>query len=141
MSRAKGELDEITSKLSDIDRISQAPKVAALKLESPDEITNRVSAARQSAGLPQSALLEEQPLDPTRIARTDFEVRTTNVKLASTTLGQLIAFCDALNDEETGTMIRDLTLTVPQNGAGGGKQEKWNVQLVLTQMIFSPTSR
>ncbi len=140
LAQAQADLDEVSRKLGEINRLRQAPKVAALQLESPAEIANRVSAARESAGLPQSSLLKEQPLDPARIQRSDFELRATNVELSAATLQQIITFCEALRDEETGTVVRDITLTEPQNDNRGG-QEKWESQLVLTQMIFSPKSR
>jgi hypothetical protein len=135
------DLAEVASRIEDIERLRQAPTVAALQLESPAEITNRIAAARQAAGLPASSLLKEEPLDPQRVQRSDFELRSTTIDLAPATLPQIINFCDALRDEETGSVIRDITLTEPQNGATGGGQEKWGAQLVLTQMIFSPKSR
>lgn len=141
LSQARGDLLEVSQKLAEMERLQMAPKVAALQLESPAEITNRVSAARESAGLPQSSLMKEQPLDPVRIDRSDFELRATMIDLSAATLPQIIAFCDALRDEDTGTIVRDITLNEPRNSADGGKQEKWVAQLVLTQMIFSPKSR
>ena len=87
LSDAQADLREVSQKLSQIERLRQAPKVAALQLESPAEIANRVAAARQAAGLPQSALLKEQPLEPVRIDRTDFELRATNIDLAANDIG------------------------------------------------------
>lgn len=141
LALAKGDLAEIAAKLSEINRLKQAPKVAALQLESPAEIANRIAAARQVADLPQSALMKEQPLDPVRIDRSDFELRATDIELSASTLPKIMAFCDALRDEETGTVVRDITLTEPPSLAGGANEEKWAAQLVLTQMIFSPKSR
>ena len=85
--------------------------------------------------------MKEQPLDPIRIDRSDFEIRATDIELSAATLPQIVAFCDALRDPDTGTTVRDITLTEPRGGANSGKQEKWVAQLVLTQMIFSPKSR
>ncbi len=75
LTQAQSDLAEVSAKLADIDRLRKTPKVAALQLESPAEITNRVSQARESAGMPQSSLLKEQPSDPVRIDRSDFELR------------------------------------------------------------------
>ncbi|MEM1068730.1 MAG: hypothetical protein AAGI63_07530 [Planctomycetota bacterium] len=137
----KSDLDEIRAKLKDIERWQQAPKVAALRLESPSEIANRVAQSRSSAGIAQSSLLREEPTDPQRIPRTDFEIRTTTIELASTPLPTLLAFCEALQDEETGSLVRDIRLTAPRNSVSQGGQEAWEVELTLTQIIFSPTSR
>ncbi len=138
---AQDDLAEVSRKLDDIKRLQTGPKVAALQLESPAEITNRVDLARQKAGLPQASLLKTQPQEPKRIERSDFEVRSTDIDLSAASLPQIYAFCVALHDEETSTVIRDITLNEPRNGGAGGRQEKWESQLVLTQMIFSPKSR
>ena len=141
LADARRDLDEVRERLGAIDRLKQAPKVAALQLESPAEITNRIAAARQAAGLPQSSLLREEPLDPQRIQRTDFELRSTSIDLAPATLPQIIKFCEGLRNEEIGSVVRDIRLTEPQNEANGGGEEKWEAGLTLTQMIFSPKSR
>lgn len=141
LQQTRDDLAELTWRIEDIDRLRQAPRVAALQLESPAQITNRIANARQAAGLSDSSLLREQPLDPQRIERSDFEMRSTTIELAPATLPQIIRFCDALRDEETGSVIRDIMLTEPQNRETGTAEEKWASQLILTQMIFSPKSR
>lgn len=141
LSQARGDLAEVTAKIDDMDRLKEAPKVAALELESPEEITNRIANALAEAGLPASSLSEERPLDPQRIQRSDFQLRATTIKLTPVALPQIIRFCDALHDAESGAVVRDITLTDPKNGASDGKQEKWEAEMTLTQMIFSPTSR
>lgn len=141
LAQAEADLAEVSTKLARIQRLQRAPSVAALEIESPSEIANRVEAARQSARLPQSALLKEQPLAPVRIDRSDFELRATRIELAAATLPQIVAFCEALRDESTGTVVRDIMLDEPQNASAAVGGEKWEAQLVLTQMIFSPKSR
>ena len=141
LTESRRDAAQVQAMLSDITRWRTVPKVASLQLQSPAEITNRISAARQVAGLPESSLLKEEPLDPQRIQRSDFELRSTTIDLAPATMSQILKFCEALRDEENGTLVRDITLSEPTNGAKGGGQEKWGARLVLTQMIFSPKSR
>ncbi|MGB7324936.1 MAG: hypothetical protein WBD31_08685, partial [Rubripirellula sp.] len=93
-----------------------------------------------------AALLREQPTDPQRIGRSDFEMRMTTIGLAPSTMVQILKFCDALRDEKSGTMVRDLRLSVPRspengNQANSGDVEKWDAEMTLTQMIFSPKSK
>jgi hypothetical protein len=135
------DLGDIHSMLDDINRLKTTPKVAALQLESPAEIINRIAAARMLAGLPESSLLREEPLAPQRIQRSDFELRSTTIDLAPATLPQILTFCDALRDKNTGTLVRDLDLREPRGAISGAGQESWKATLVLTQMIFSPKSR
>ena len=141
LAQASRDLDEVSEKLNEIARLQQSPKVAALQLESPAEITNRIAAALKVADLSESYLMKEQPSDPQRLQRTDFELRATVIELAPQTLPKILRFCEALRDPETGTLVRDLTLSIPQNAANSGNEEKWGAQLVLTQLIFSPKSR
>ena len=150
LQRARVELGETQSKLGEIRKLQSTPKVAALMLEAPAEIVNRISKARQAAGLPQSSLRSQQPQAPQRIGRTDFQERITTIKLAPATMEKIIRFCEALQDDQTGTIIRDLKLASPQFGENAGVSktgipttnvsEKWEAELILTQMIFSPTS-
>lgn len=140
LQQARGDLKEIEEKLVQIQQLKAAPRVAALDLESPDEIVNRVATALQSARLPQSALVDQVSTKPQRIQRSDFKLRSITIKLQPASLLQIIRFCDALRDEETGTVVRDLTLTEPKNSLASGREEKWEAELILTQTIFSPTS-
>lgn len=135
------DLGEIQAMLNDINRMKTVPKVAALRLESPAEITNRISEARAAAGIPESSLLREEPIAPQRIDRSDFELRATTIDLAPASLAQIVTFCKNLRDEDTGTLVRDLTLTEPRDGSQESRVESWKATLVLTQMIFSPKSR
>ena len=136
----QGDLVEVDAKLSEIERYQTAPRVAALDIESPDQIVNRITAALKTAGLPENALLDQTPTEPSRIDRTDFKLRSITIKLKPATLRQILSVCDALRDEETGTVVRDLLLTEPKSNAGRGNRENWDATLTLTQMIFSPTS-
>ena len=141
LAQASEDLSEVSLKLLDIKRLQRAPKVAALQLESPAEITNRIAGALQAAGLTESNLMKVEPSDPQRVQRSDFEMRSTVIDLAPATLPQILRFCESLRDPETGTMVRDITLSAPRNEESGDGEERWETQLVLTQMIFSPKSQ
>ena len=141
LREASEDLAETKLKLSAIDRLSNAPRIASLDLESPAEISRRISAALRQAGLPSSTVMDTTPGQPQRIGQSDFKLRATAIKLAPITLQAFISFCDALHDEETGSVIRDITLSEPSNRLGGATQEKWEIQMTLTQMIFSPKSK
>ena len=140
LSQARDDLRDVSQKLNEIKQLQSAPKVAALQLESPAEIANRIAKALQAAGLSESTLMKEEPSDPQRVQRTDFEIRATSIELAPATLPQILRFCEALRDPETGTVVRDIVLNAPRNEGSGGKEETWESQMVLTQMIFSPKS-
>ena len=140
LERAREELGETQSKIEEIHNLQSAPKIAALTFEAPAEIVNRIALARKAAGLPQSSLISQQPQSPQRIGRSDFQERVTVIKLAPTSMEKIIRFCEALQDDQTGTVIRDLKLSSPKAGQDKVGMEEWEAELILTQMIFSPTS-
>lgn len=134
---AESDFNEMNRKISEIQQLSEAPRVAALDLESPDAIVNRINASLRQAGLPVGTLDNQAPSEPQRIGQSDFTLRSVRVVLQHAPLNKIIAFCDALKDEETGSVVRDLNLTQPKMV---GNTEQWKAQMTLTQMIFSPKS-
>jgi hypothetical protein len=132
-----GELVTLQAQLDDIQRFSEAPAVAALEVESPDQIVNRIDAAVRSAGLNESVLANQTPSQPQRIAGSDFTLRRVEIQLNAAAVPQIVAFCEALKDESTGSLVRDLQLYEPRRVGG---RETWKSQLTLTQVIFSPKS-
>jgi len=131
------DLTELRRRLLEIERFSQAPAVAALEVESPDRIVNRIYAALQQAGLDENVLANQTPSQPQRIERSDFTLRRVEIQLNPATVIQIVAFCDALKDESTGSVVRDLQLYEPRRV---GSRETWRSQLTLTQVIYSPKS-
>lgn len=116
LDQVRRDFAEINEKMSQIRQLQSAPRVAALGLETPDEIVNRVAAALQSAGLPPSALSDQTSSQPVRVQRSDFKLRSITIKLKPATLLSIFKFCESLRDEETGTTVRDLTLSEPRDG-------------------------
>ncbi|MFK8115060.1 MAG: hypothetical protein AB8B91_22860 [Rubripirellula sp.] len=149
LSRAWDNLRETDVKLKEIEQLKNVPRVASLNLESPGDIAKRIDSALKAAGLGPE-LLNQNPDAPQPIQKTDYQLRSTTIDLAACTMPQIVKFCDALHDVETGSVVRDIILTAPpvvesgrQNAstrAKRGGQEKWEAQLTLTQMIFSPKS-
>ena len=85
--------------------------------------------------------MKEEPSDPQRVQRTDFEMRATAIELAPATLPQILRFCEALQgprNRHDGAGHR--AVSAPRNEGPDEKEERWESQMVLTQMIFSPKS-
>jgi hypothetical protein len=142
LALARADLLEVKTKLRKIQEVQSAPQVASLQLDSPAQITNRIASALAAANIPPSSLLGEQPLDPQRLDRSDFEIRSTIINLAPTSLPLILAFCDSLRETESGTQVSGLKLTPPEeNGTVPLGEETWKAEMTLTQMIYSPNSR
>ncbi|KAA5541085.1 hypothetical protein FYK55_19525 [Roseiconus nitratireducens] len=131
------DLRELRTMLAEIEQVADTPTVAALQIESADEILNRINAALAEAGLSPSLLASQTPGQPQRIGQSDFTLRKIEIILNAAAVDQVVAFCDALRDESRGSVVRDLSLYDPQRN---GRRETWKSEMILTQMIFSPKS-
>lgn len=131
------DLAELLHKIDVIERVADAPVVAALTVESPDQILNRILAALKQATLDEKVLANQVPSQPQRIAGSDFTLRRVEIQLNAASVSQIVAFCEALKDESTGSLVRDLQLYEPRRV---GNRETWKSQLTLTQLIYSPKS-
>jgi len=138
---ARQEQMEMQRLLDEIQQLSLAPRIAADDAEAPGAIGERIEAARVLARLPENAISDQNPLTPTRIERTDFEQRKVVVTLNPAPLASIATFCDALRDEDTGSVVSDLKLTIPSNSKSQANQEAWRATLILTQTIYSPKSQ
>tara|TARA_R110002049_G_scaffold4601_5_gene32728 strand:+ start:1016441 stop:1016983 length:543 start_codon:yes stop_codon:yes gene_type:complete len=141
LALAHQDLSEVKQKLNEIKMLSAAPSIAALETEPPGAITLRIDSALEQAGLPVSTKLSQDPPIAQRITGTQYESQNTVINLAPTTLPKIVAFCEALRDAETGSVVSDLNLTIPRNSSGGGGPETWKATLTLTQTIYSPKSQ
>ena len=140
LDEARSDLREVREKLSEIAKLRTRRPVAALEMVPPASLSERVSRALGDANLVGSALLEVEPGPAVRIDPSEFKLRSTKIRLAPIRIEQTLQFCDTLQDDETGSVVRDLILKEPR-AATTDADELWEVELVLTQMIYSPTSR
>ena len=158
LAQARADGREVDEKLAVISKLNSAPLVASLRLDSPAQITNRIAAALAKSKITPSSLLNEQPLDPQRLDRSDFEIRSTIIELKPNPLPKILAFCDALREADSGTLVSGLVLSDPgmSSGAAAGNRqsrsnrgnqanqaddEVWKAELTLTQVIYSPKSK
>lgn len=131
----------------DIQTLQNRPGVAALVVDSARKITSRAEEALLRAGVDSTSLIRIEPQSAVRLRDSDYRVRTTRLQLADMTLEQLLKFTHAMTDASLGTSVRDLDLTAANRRANSDYKSKqeladyWNAQLVLTQLIFSPSGR
>ncbi len=135
MTDAVDRYDQCKLQIADIRRLENQPRMASLTEETADDIGKRVNAACDAVGV---SLQTVQPGAVNREPNSSYSRRNTTIVLNNVTLPQLIQFADKVEDVDAGLSIRDLTLT----SAGGLNTgpETWNVNLTLTQLIFSPKS-
>jgi hypothetical protein len=126
----------------DIHGLQNQPRIASLEVESPQQTIERVTAAQVQSQLASDSLASVSPALPTRFGTTAYQTRNTELILQHVTLAQLHQFAAAMNDNDQGLVVRELSMTpAPTERADASNSvERWNVRLVLTQLIYSPTS-
>ena len=131
------DLKLLRGQLSEIRDLSDAPTIAALQVESPELIPNRIDQALARAGLTSRVFAGHTPAEPRRMGTTDFVQRSVDISLNGCTVAQIAAFAQSLRADADGTVVRDLQLHSPSQR---GNRELWDCELVLTQVVFSPKS-
>ena len=102
------DLQELQHKLAEIRKLSHTPQIAAFEAESADQIPNRIENALEQAGLAKNVLANQSPSEPKRMGQTDFMIRRVEITLNKAPIEQIVSFCNALKDESTGSLVRDL---------------------------------
>ncbi|MEO1525509.1 MAG: hypothetical protein AAFX06_08730 [Planctomycetota bacterium] len=119
--------------------LRDAPTIAVSELEDLGGLTARISAAQEKAGFePQSVDLVD-PRRPTRIEESSYRQRPVAIDLRGLSLTQIVKFIDALTDQAKGIWVSEVRLT-PARQDATADAEMWNVELVLTQLNYSPKS-
>ncbi len=141
------DLEQCHNLVRDIASLRNRPRVASLEVESPQQIIDRVAEAQAHSQLASESLVSVSPTAPTQLGNTEYQVRSTELVLQHLGLDQLVRFASALGIKEEGLVVRELTLTPDQSppseasNAHSNSTERWNARLILTQLIYSPTSK
>ncbi|QDT08817.1 hypothetical protein [Planctomycetes bacterium K23_9] len=136
--KAQTDLSRVEELAKNMAAAKARPRLAALEVEPPDRISRRVNEALEAAEISPESLLSIDPQPVSRIGRSDYQNRATQIVLQEVTLKQLVEFTRSLRDEADGMDTRDLSLT-PRT-SNSVNEEFWDVRLTLTQRIFSPIS-
>jgi type II secretory pathway component PulM len=136
---AQTELAQATKMTSEIERLNNAPRIASLEMESPDEISQRITAALKQLKSSATSLQSVDPQPPRRIANSEYQIRATEVELGQVKLNDLARFITALTKGGQGLEVRDIVLSETRNASKTA--ETWLARLTLTQVIYSPTRR
>jgi hypothetical protein len=122
-----------------IQRLKIAPKLAALEADSSTGLSERIEAARDSVGIPQSSLIRIEHQPAVRLGRSQYRITPTRVELKDVTLQDLVRMAHSLADETNGLTVRDLAFS--RGNRRDLPVERWEGEFTLTQLVFSPTTR
>ena len=136
LENANEELKEAQRMTRDIQRLKNAPRIASLEMESPDEISNRVTAAIRTVNSRTAKLQRLDPQQPIRAGRSEYQTRATEIEIDNIRLAELARFAQRLVQSGQGLEVRDIILSEPTSGSKTA--ETWLARLTVTQIIYSP---
>lgn len=121
---------------SRIIELKKRPERIAGKMSSTAQIAQSVEAAMLDAEIPAANLVRIEPRSAIRFEKTPFLQQPSHLELRDVTMQQLIRFLYALSTKNR-LEATDLRLHAPHAAPESGP-EIWNVELVLTNTIYSP---
>ncbi len=129
--------------VGEMQTLKNRPRIASLDIESPQQTIDRVLAAQQLSTIATDSLVSVSPTAPMRLGNTDYQQRLTELVFSSVPLDKLASFTRAIDENEDGLLVSQLTLTPTPNASinASNPAETWGARLTLTQLIYSPTSR
>jgi hypothetical protein len=125
----------------EITALRELPQLAVLEAESDETIINHIVDAAENASIKSRSIARIQPDPFVSLGESSYRIRPVRTDVNQVTLEQLISFAHRLVDEKRGLTVRDLRLSHPVRERAPSALEMWNIELTLTQLIFSPNSR
>lgn len=135
---AADSLAECQAIAADIATLRRQPSKVTLQAHSVTELSSQVEQAMKFAQLPANCLVRVDPQPARRMTASDFKEQPTSLELRAVTLKQLIQFLHKLESNGAGLRTKSLQLAASVKIAADGAAETWNVQVVLTSLIFAP---
>jgi hypothetical protein len=136
---ANNDLAECRALVDSIEKLNDQPRLVALEASSQTSVSQQVEETVIGVGLRVEALLSVQPRAAERIGTTEYVNQTTRIQVEAVTLRQILQLASDLEAKTAGFRVRDLVLTSNENSSA--RKELWNAEAVLTQTVFSPTTR
>lgn len=121
----------------DIANLRRQPSKVTLEAHSATELSSQVEQAMKFAQLRANCLVRVDPQPARRMAVGDFKEQATSLELRSVSLKQLIHFLHKLETGGAGLRTKSLQMASVK-AATEATTETWNVQVVLTSLIFAP---
>jgi hypothetical protein len=124
---------------TEIAELKRRPTQASLQLQSQQELASLVAASAKVAEIADSAVVSIRPEPARRVAKTAYLQQSTGVQLRQVSLRQLVNFLAEVTTRDRRILPSSLRLSAPR-GKNDGQAENWQVEVVLTNLVFSPES-
>jgi hypothetical protein len=117
--------------------LKKKPELISGAMSSTAQIAQSVEAAMQDAAIPAANLVRIEPRSAIRLEKTSFHRQPSHLELRDLTMEQVIRFLHVLAVRNR-LEATDLRLHAPRAVTTDSGPEIWNVELVLTNTIYSP---
>lgn len=136
---ANADLSECRALADSIKQLNDQPRLVALEASSQTSVSGQVEEIVKGVGLRTTALRTVDTRPQERIGKTQYVNQTTRIIVEAATLRQILQLARDLEAKTAGFRVRDLVLTA--SGNSSSSRELWDAEAVLTQTVFSPTTR
>lgn len=137
----KEDLVDCRSMAAQINRLRTVKQRALLKTKPADELNRKIASWAGLAEIQADRLVRIEPREPRRIGDTDYLEQVSELEIMQTELPKLIKLAQTAERSEDGLKVSAMRLSLPRSEVGREGIELWNVELTLTYLIYSPTSK
>ena len=123
---------------SSIEVLRTNPSLASMEVPSQKELTSLFESSAKGVGIADSSITSIRPEADRRINKTSYVEHSTHVELRQITLDKLAQFLLKITALERRILPTSLRLTAPRGRDSSA--DSWNVEVVLTYLVFSPES-
>ena len=117
--------------------LKKKPELISGTMSTTAQIAQSIEVAMQEIGIPAANLVRIEPRSSIRHEKTPFLQQPSHLELRDVTMEQLVRFLHVLSTRNR-LEATDLRLHAPRSSVTESGPEIWNVELVLTNTIYSP---
>lgn len=125
---------------SDIRALQLRAQHASLVSRSLADLADIVESAAESAGLTSDSIVRIDPQAARRIGDSEYREQATVVEFLAATAPQLRTLIKGITARDSNLEIRTVRLKSPHNFSGDEPEERWGLEMVLTQRVYAPKS-
>ncbi|MEM8670549.1 MAG: hypothetical protein AAGG48_23690 [Planctomycetota bacterium] len=125
----------------EINRLRAGKQRALLKTKPAGELNRKISSWAKQSGIPADSLVRIDPRPPNRVGDTVYLEQVTELEILGSQLPKLVELSQIAEQAEDGLKVSSMRLSLPRSDPSEQDVEIWNVELTLTYLIYSPTSK
>lgn len=118
-----------------LERLRTQPARAGQAERRVEELSARIEAAAQAAGIPPAQLLAIRPQPAVRLGPSPYTQKPTQVTLQAVRLEQLTRFVHGLTGGADGLWARSIRLSAPR---GDEASEIWSAEVTVSEVLYAP---